>query len=604
MNKKLISVLLICFLSVTAAKSFDIMEAKTEMNILSNGSVKVTEEMDVKFKGSFSYGYRDIPIENEKIENVKVLIDGKETSMDISWEGNKKHIRYDMYANYEEKNIKIKYLLQNAVKSYNDVNDFYWKAWGSQWADEPEKFTAIVTLPEPVSNESNLKRWGHPDLPGAKISSNKQKAVFMAENVPEHQWIEVRVVFPKEILNSTAGAREINEEGLVQIIEQEKSFQTNYAISSTFWNIVWGAAYLLLVLIPVAMIALFFYLYKKHGEEPEVDYEGIYEHEPPFKYPPAYVGALFNIEKEEPKTKDFMASILHLAYKGYFKLQKVTDKGKILGFIDTEEEDNRIVFTGKRPQDLPKSLRDLYYFIQDYATKSDEYGNLGVNFNTLEEKSLEEPKEFQEFFKDWKEQVKKEVDEKNFFASDKAQDIYGKIVGISGILFVASLIPLFIIGMTIPITMMISAYFLEITITGGFLLLIFPGALPKRTEKGALHYEKWKAFKKYVEDFGNLEEYPPAHVTLWEQFLVYATSLNVAKEVLNGMENVFTQPTNNSTIYTDGNIQHYHTVGFSSSLSTFSSPGTFTASSGGAGGAGGFSGGGGFGGGGGGGGFG
>ncbi len=33
---------------------------------------------------------------------------------------------------------------------------------------------------------------------------------------------------------------------------------------------------------------------------------------------------------------------------------------------------------------------------------------------------------------------------------------------------------------------------------------------------GALHYEKWKAFKKYVEDFGNLEEYPPTHVVLWE----------------------------------------------------------------------------------------
>lgn len=603
MNKKLVSIIILLILPLAAAKSFDIMESSTEMQIHSNGTISVTEKLEVKFYGDFSYGYRDIPIEDEEISNIKVFIDGEEVSTDISWEGNKKHIHYDMDVFTDKRNIKITYTLNNALKSYNDVNELYWKVWGEQWDDSPEKFTATIELPEPVSNKSNFKTWGHPDLEDTQISSDKQKAVFMVENVPEHQWVEARVIFPREILESTEGAKEIDEKGLPGIIKQEKRFQTKESILSTVWDVIWGIAFLLLLVVPLAMIIIFIHLYKKHGEEPDVDYKGIYEHEPPFDYQPAYVGTLLNLEEQKPTSKDFMASILYLADKNYLELQKVTSERKVLGIFDSEEEDNRIVFTGKGPQDLPKSLRDLYYFIQDFATKSDKYENLGVTFNKLEEKALEKPEEFHEFFKKWKGQVEEEAKDKDFFGSKKGQKQYKILVGASGLFFFLSFLISMSIGLLIPLSFFVTAYFLEATVTGGILLKGLSGALPRRTKKGAMHYEKWKAFKKYVEDFGNLKDYPPAHVTLWEQYLIYATSLGTAEKVIDDMEVVFEKPTENSNIYASGNVHNYTSVGFSSSLSTFSSSGTFAGASGGAGGAGGFSGGGGFGGGGGGGGF-
>jgi len=55
------------------------------------------------------------------------------------------------------------------------------------------------------------------------------------------------------------------------------------------------------------------------------------------------------------------------------------------------------------------------------------------------------------------------------------------------------------------------------------------------TPEGRLYYEKWNNFKKYLTDFSALKEYPPESIKIWDSYLVYATSLGIAKEVLHNM---------------------------------------------------------------------
>lgn len=57
----------------------------------------------------------------------------------------------------------------------------------------------------------------------------------------------------------------------------------------------------------------------------------------------------------------------------------------------------------------------------------------------------------------------------------------------------------------------------------------------KRTKKGFEDFEKWNAFKKYLEDFGSFEEKDLPEVSLWGDYLVYAVVLGCADKVAKAM---------------------------------------------------------------------
>lgn len=56
------------------------------------------------------------------------------------------------------------------------------------------------------------------------------------------------------------------------------------------------------------------------------------------------------------------------------------------------------------------------------------------------------------------------------------------------------------------------------------------------TSYGLEYYKKWMNFKKYIEDYSLMEEYPPESVKIWDKYMVYATALGVAKGVRKSME--------------------------------------------------------------------
>ena len=63
----------------------------------------------------------------------------------------------------------------------------------------------------------------------------------------------------------------------------------------------------------------------------------------------------------------------------------------------------------------------------------------------------------------------------------------------------------------------------------------FEKVLGRWTPEGRLYYKKWANFKKYLTDFSALKEHPPESIELWDSYLVYATALGVAEEVLKNM---------------------------------------------------------------------
>jgi len=73
----------------------------------------------------------------------------------------------------------------------------------------------------------------------------------------------------------------------------------------------------------------------------------------------------------------------------------------------------------------------------------------------------------------------------------------------------------------------------------GLVMIIFSGAFEKVlgrwTPEGRLYYKRWTNFEKYLTDFSALKEHPPESIKIWDSYLVYATALGVAEEVLKNM---------------------------------------------------------------------
>jgi len=195
----------------------------------------------------------------------------------------------------------------------------------------------------------------------------------------------------------------------------------------------------------------------------------------------------------------------------------------------------------------------------------------------------------------WQKKAADSIKSFEFFGEDVAGKKFGYVLAATVILMIIGVFSIFLMFLFGFFVFSISVFIVSLIV-----YLIMHSAFKVRTEKGALHLAKWNAFKKYLEDFSNFKEKPIADITLWEQYLVYATALGIADKVIKAMKGMkfSNKELQNSYLFTSAGM--YSSMKFTnsiSSLSTIASSSMQIDSAGGY--SGGFSGGGGFGGGGG-----
>ncbi len=76
-------------------------------------------------------------------------------------------------------------------------------------------------------------------------------------------------------------------------------------------------------------------------------------------------------------------------------------------------------------------------------------------------------------------------------------------------------------------------------IVGGIIIVVVPLLFKRRSPSGQEDYVKWKAFRKFLEDFSQMETHAIPSLVIWEHYLVYAVTLGVAKEVIKQLELVY-----------------------------------------------------------------
>ena len=555
--KKTFCIILLIFvlfsaLSVVSAdddRSYSIDQAFLELTVGSNGLLHVDEVYDYSFDGSFNGVYRDIPLKDwEHIENITVNTTGAYSVTKVTHENGKEHLKIYLYADEAhtkqisdtEVYVYISYDLVNTVTLFNDIAGVQYKLWGEDWDVGIGALTAVVHLPGNTSNTYYLNPQEYNStsyLTGDTIS-------LTSTHIPSGEFYELLVLMPLSDFENATYARQVHEDGKEKIMHNlEDSIN-----GRNFWNTTYLVLGLLALISPLAGIVI----YLRHGREPKVDYDGIYEREPPTSDPPAVVNALIDNSGDigTPNMKGFEATILDLINRKVFSLNTEKDSA-------TDINDLYLTLHKENYDNLDIQEQTVFDILAMFADDNNVVNMSNLNADLSYESNA---KLFMEEFETWQNDVKHEYLDSEIletYFNDTGSSRMNEI-GVIGILIG---IGIFLLGLFTNLHNGIFA------IGGGIVLAIFSFIvvmLPEDifgqwTEKGRVFYLKWNNFKKFLKDNSLINEHPPESIVVWKQYLIYGAALGVADEVYEAMK---LQEKNVDSILDDDVFLYHHYGGY------------------------------------------
>ena len=522
-------------------RSYTIDHAFIDLNVGSNGLLHVDERYDYSFDGKFNGVYRDIPLKaGESIENIEVYVDGAYAELAESDDNGYKHLKIYLYSDEAhttgikdcDVSVYISYDMKNVVTLFNDVGGLQYKLWGDEWDVGVGEVDITVTMPGKTGNEYFLNPQEFNQTSALKGDTITAKST----SIPKGDFYELLVLMPISNFSNATYAKNVDSNGRDMIMKN----MNDSVNGRNFWNTTYLLLGLLSLLSPV--VAIFTYI--RYGREPKVEYDGIYERDPPTDDAPEVVNAIYATgDIGSPNMDGFEACILNLIDKKVLKIEKVLDE-------NTETNDLHVKFS-EDTSGLKSNEKHVYDILHNFS-RGDTLNLSALNSTLSSESSAEW---FMDEYRNWCENVKNEVKPR---VEEEFNDVGTVIISILGIG-----------GLILGVIFAILGFSTELrsgsyALAGGIFLIIFSVLLMKLdddkfgrwTPKGRVNYLKWKNFKKFLKDNSLINEHPPESIVVWRKYLIYGAALGVADKVY---ENMNLQEMN--TGYYDDDIFLYHHYG-------------------------------------------
>ncbi|MDV0445361.1 hypothetical protein MmiAt1_09360 [Methanimicrococcus sp. At1] len=523
--------------SSAAARSYSFDLIQSDITVDENGVTHVTHELLYTFETSPGDEYREVyyvilQAQNTTIHNITGRLSGYENS---TFNYNRIADGYEITAQLPQPNPKhvsfiFSYDIYGGVNVYNDITEFNYMLRSNQWSEAADVFEANITITaldgNIFENESYLI-YRHPTPvfmmvntgSGNETGYRTINTTIREENVAAYSWMDVRILYPRMENPDSRYVTIINENGLEKIMAEEEAYQRKqiYPVAFIFIQL----------LVILAGIGGAVYIYWKHGREPKVAYNALYERNIPTNTKPAMVNAIIT-GHGKPSMDAFVSTIMSLVDRDYLSIRE-TDSTNWRG-----KDKKIVVLKFEKPADsgLEKFESDVYHFLRRYAVNDE------IDWKDFQKK-LGSNDSFYNFLNKWNADVEKQSRFDDYFDSKG-----NKLIGSLGIvLIIESILMYFISEMLAPSIYypLTSTATLMCLFSGilGIALIVYPIVFKKSmgrwTDDGRVFYLKWKNFEKYLTDYSLIEQYPPASVIIWDHYIVYAMALGVADEALKNM---------------------------------------------------------------------
>jgi len=362
----LISIFILSVIGEVSADdvSYTISSLTTDMTVNTNGSISIMDTIDYFFDSDANGVYRTIPYHpGESIKNINVTTEGAYSTYTVIHNDGEENIRIYLYADAAhtkkispncEVKVKISYELCNNTQIYTDTGMIFCKVLGSEWDQKPEKFTSHVTF----QSKKGIQYWINPQ--GIKTNTTWNNNTLTITSKDTSNYIEIRAAIPlKQFDSDSKYANHSNRPGLEEMKKVQDTYELNTGIINVITTILKG-------LIVVGIIAPIV-VYLKYGREPKIDYQGIYEREPPTKDKPLVVNALHGKSKfkdvGKPNMDGLKATIMDLINRKFISIDIVNDENelkdtilKISGNIDSLEKFEKDVISMLRLFEISNTI--------------------------------------------------------------------------------------------------------------------------------------------------------------------------------------------------------------------------------------------------------
>jgi uncharacterized membrane protein len=307
----------LCALVVTAipayARSWRIADYRDAITIGQNGEAVIVERIDLVFIGQFQGIHRTVPTEYPGRFSSSYKLFLKVTSVQDG-EGHtlkyeKKNIRsrdgdaldlkiYIPGAVDTNRVVQITYSCSNAVRWFDDYDEFYWNITGNDWPVPIDHAEATVTFPQAIPGlraQAFTGIYGSHDT-DARAEIKGPTAFFETNNpLPMRGGITLDVYIPRD--------------GLTR--------------PSSFTFALWWLRSNAVVLMPLFALCVMFPLWWKKGRDPHAGLSVAPMYEPPPDLTPAEVGTLID-DSVDPR--DITSTVIDLAVRGYLKIEEVNER--------------------------------------------------------------------------------------------------------------------------------------------------------------------------------------------------------------------------------------------------------------------------------------
>ncbi len=573
-----IVILVSCLIYMFSINAIDISDSemsvtKHQMNVTieRNGAIYVTEDVTLKFDSYWNYLIKDIGFKKDESVETQLgfSINDAQSSFD---EGSFKVEMYNengellspsindnrdldqnKYRSYEMRlngafvtgvRMHYEYRILDAVTVYNDIAELNWILIDD--LDYRTKNINInIKLPDAINNEDEIMFFGHGVSRDNAVKQEGKMFKINIDKLRSGEMVEVRILFDKNAIESnkiiTKDAKEVILDIEENIAKSQEQLRRNYNISS----IVVLTAFILMVIMVAFKVKR---VYFKFDKERVSNFDSQYYRELPNTYSPAEMGMLINYN--ELGKNELEATLMDLIRRKYILLDmngcSTLDEKPNYKFILNEEKKNN---------DLKEHERKLLdWFFDDIADGNE------LTLNQLDEYLSKErnAKKYLEASKEWGQSVLNES-RKNDFFDDVGEAKKESSFAIS-LAFLVAVVAFFgyvvggfnegivLIGIAIAIGIIFSAYVAQIK---------------RRSFQGNEDYVRWLAFKNFLLDFSNFDDYPMPSIIVWEHYLVYATEFGIAGKVEEQMRLKFEKMDLNIQEYLQTNSSSYMRYHFS-----------------------------------------
>ena len=594
MNRlKKISIIIICLFIIFSVFTYSKADSSSlrlnsldfNVNINTDGSMDVVETWNIRINETNTL-FKTFKKDNSKFTGItngkvsKINRNGVEESLDNSNRYSYHVDEGDYYfldrgseyevawgTGYENSSgtevYKISYHVEGAVAKYDDISELYWQFLGSDFEIPADKITGEINLPYGIENKEDIKVWGHtPDLNGTIYATSNNKVEFEVLDNKANKMVEIRIAIPTDAIYYSD--REYNKDRLEEIISEETTWANEANTSRIFKMIIVGIACLALVLVLIYFLIKYIRILAKAKKQVASMHFDYFRDVPRKDATPAE--GLFIEENKYGNfdTNDlgriFSSTILNLSLKKALKIERILDeKGKEGSKIQLLVQNINMV-TNKNDEIC------IYNFLID-ACQNKVLGLFQNENNQTNDNTSITMTELKRYIETHSQKVialKNKID-----ISVKSNLINMNILTKEGMKkktsITTSITILFMIvffGIIFLVASdMVTANFKTIGIPWYILLIIgimlviiiIIGSIANSrisayTQLGLDEQDKWKAFKKYMEDFSLLNEKSLPDLVLWEKFLVYATAFGISEKVIKQLKIVY--PNYDSMDYT------------------------------------------------------